>query len=143
MRGVAITAGVLALIVLAPVAVYLLRSGSDGTHLKARVGHCSPVQRDQHPVACAYIDAHPAIEVVGPIDETGTPFAEVIHVADSGRAVDVRLDAGRYRVFLEINALGTIATNASAASIDLSTGSRDLKTLTPADPWTYTGVPGA
>jgi hypothetical protein len=142
MRGVAITVGVLTLIVLAPVAVYLLRSGSDGTHLRATVGRCSPVERDQHPVACAFIDAHPAIEVVGPIDETGGGFSNTFYRAGADRRIEIRLASGRYNVLLEIPGRGTIASNVPL-DLDLSTGDRDLRTVVPAEPWMYEGVPGA
>jgi hypothetical protein len=142
MRRVVLSLSVAAVIVLIPVGVYLLRSGTDGRSLHARVGACSRAQRTQHRAACAYIDVHPTIALVGPIDETGTPFASMLHPADDRRRVELRLDSGRYSVFLVIDHHGTVRTN-MPAEIDLSTGGRDVGTVMPADPWQPIGVPGS
>jgi nicotinic acid phosphoribosyltransferase len=125
-----------------PVAVYLLQSAGHGAELRATVGHCSATQRAQHRAACAYIEQHPTLEVVGPIDETGTPFARTLHRAGSERRIAVRLDSGRYAVFVEVDHLGTVRANVRD-EIDMSTGDHTIGTVTPAEPWAFTGVPGA
>lgn len=142
MRRLLVSSVVLAVIVLVPVVVYAVGTGTNGRSLRARIGECSALQTRAHPAACAYIDAHPAIELSGPIDETGTPFAHALHVAGDRRAISLHLDSGRYAVFLEIDRRGTVRSNVMA-DVDLSTGGRNLGTLTPAEPWEPTGVPGA
>jgi hypothetical protein len=142
MRRAVLSVLLLVVIVVVPVGVYLLRSGTDGRVLRAMVGACSSAQRSRYVSACAYIDRHPAIEVAGPIDETGTPFAHTLYPADAARRIDVRLDSGRYAVFVEIDHHGTVRANVRA-DVDLSTGGADLGTLSPAVPWELTGVPGA
>jgi hypothetical protein len=142
MRRVVVSVVVAVVIVLIPVAVYALLSGTDGRSLRMAVGQCSTAQRAQHRAACAYIDRHPTIDLVGPIDETGTPFAHALHRADGERGVELRLDSGRYAIFLEIDHHGTIRTNVQD-DVDMSTGGRDLGTVVPAASWEFTGVPGA
>ena len=142
MRRIALPA-VLALLALIPIAVYALRSGADGARLRATVGRCTPIQRDQHRTACRFIERHPSIELIGPIDETGTPFRNTFFSAGDRRRVNVPLDGGRYTVLLEIDGRGTVRTSLGSASVDMSTGDHDLGTVVPADPWTYEGVPGA
>jgi hypothetical protein len=139
MKRLLVSVGVLVGIVLVPIVVYALRSDTKGTSLRATVGRCSSPQRQRHPVACAYIDEHPSIELIGPIDETGTPFRNVRYSAGDRRSVDVSLDGGRYTILLEIDGQGTVMTGLGSASIDLSTGDRDVGTVVPAEPW----VPGA
>jgi hypothetical protein len=139
-RGV-ISLGVLLVIVLVPVAAYVVRSAGHGATLRATIGRCSAAQRAQHRHACDYIDRHPTLDVVGPIDETGTPFSYALHRADDARTVRVAVDSGRYAVFLEIDHVGTVRVRAGS-DIDMSTGSRDLGTIVPSDPWQFTGVPG-
>jgi hypothetical protein len=134
MRRVVLSLAVATVIVLIPVGVYLLRSGTNGRSLRAQVGECSQLQRTQHRAACAYIDVHPTIDLVGPIDETGTPFANTLHAADDRRGVELRLDSGRYSVFLAIDHHNTIRTNVPD-EIDMSTGDRDVGMVTPAEPW--------
>jgi hypothetical protein len=143
MRRVVLALAVVAIIALVPVAVYLLRSDTTGARLVARVGRCTAIERDQHRTACDFIDRHPTVDLVGPIDETGTPFRNALYPAGSQRRIDVRLDSGRYSVLLEIDGHATIATNVPAESLDMSTGGHDLDTVRPRDPWTYEGVPGA
>jgi hypothetical protein len=133
---------VVLVIALIPVGVYLLRSDTHGRSLRLTIGRCSPAQRSAHPVACAQIDRHPAIELTGPIDETGTPFAYALHRAGADRHVELKVDSGSYAVFLQIDHHETIRASRKDA-IDLSTGSRDIGTITPAEPWELTGVPGA
>jgi hypothetical protein len=141
MKRLLISLAVVLAIVAVPVVVYALRSDTKGTTLRARVGRCSAAQRQQHRAACSYIDQHPTIDVNGPIDETGTPFANVLRRADGARRIDVSVDSGRYAIFLEIDHHGTIRANPKDI-VDMSTGSRDLGTVTPAEPWELTGVPG-
>ena len=131
MRRAAISIGVLLVIVVVPVAVYALRSDAHGATLRATVGRCSAIQRDRHAVACAFIVQHPALELVGPIDETGGVFAKAFYAADADRRVAIRLDSGRYTVLLEIPGRGTITTNIAAESVDMSTGDHDLGTVLP------------
>jgi hypothetical protein len=133
-RRVVLSRSVAAVIVLIPIAVYLVRSGTNGRSLRAVVGECSQLQRTQHRAACTYIDAHPTIDLVGPIDETGTPFANALHRAGDRRGVELRLDSGRYSVFLAIGHHDTVRTNVPA-ELDMSTGGRDVGTVTPAEPW--------
>jgi hypothetical protein len=126
-----------------PVVVYALRSDTTGAVLRATVGRCSAIESDQHPTACAYIAAHPTIELVGPVDETGSPFRNRFYRADGARKINIRLDSGRYNVLLEIHESGTIDSNVPAQSLDMSTGDHDLGTVVPREPWAYEGVPGA
>lgn len=142
MRRLLLSLAVVLVIAVIPVVVYALRSDTRGTSLRATVGRCSPVQREHHRAACRYIDEHPTIRLNGPIDETGTPFTNGLHRADGARRIDVQVDSGRYAISLEIDHLGTIRANPKDI-IDMSTGSRDLGTVTPAEPWQFTGVPGA
>jgi hypothetical protein len=133
---------VLVVIALIPVGVYLLRSGTDGRTLRVTIGRCSSAQRSAHRNACAYIDGNPTIELIGPIDETGTPFTYAPHRAGDGRRVEERLDSGSYTVLLKIDRFQTIRAS-QRSPVDLTTGSRDIGTITPAEPWELTGVPGA
>jgi hypothetical protein len=133
-RRVVLSLSVAAVIVLIPIAVYLVRSGTNGRSLHALVGECSRMQRTQHRAACTYIDAHPTIDLVGPIDETGTPFANALHRAGDRRGVELRLDSGRYSVFLAIGHHDTVRTNVRD-EIDMSTGGRNVGTVTPAETW--------
>jgi hypothetical protein len=142
MRRLLISLAVVLVIAVTPVVVYALRSDTRGTSLRATIGHCSSAERERHRAACRYIDEHPAIRVDGPIDETGTPFTDLVHRADHARRIDVHVDSGRYAIFLEIDHLGTIRANPKDI-VDMSTGSRDLGTVAPAEPWEVTGVPGA
>lgn len=142
MKRLLVSLAVVLVIVVIPVVVYALRSDAKGTSLRATVGRCSLAQRQQHRAACSYIDEHPTIDLNGPIDETGTPFANALERADAARGIDAKVDSGRYAIFLEIDHRGTIRTNVRGL-VDMSTGSRDLGTITPAEPWEPTGVPGA
>jgi hypothetical protein len=130
------------IILVVPVGVYLLRRDTRGAELRATVGRCTAAQRAQHRAACSYIEHHPTLELVGPIDETGTPFAQTLHRAGSARRISVRLDSGRYAVFIEIDHLGTVRANLRNG-VDMSTGDHAVGTVTPAAPWELTGVPGA
>jgi hypothetical protein len=141
-RRLALSIAILAVIVVVPVVVYLLRSDGHGAELRASVGRCSATQQAWHRAACAYIEQHPTLVLIGPIDETGTPFAQALRRADAGRRIAVRLDSGRYAVFLEIDHLGTVRANVRD-EIDMSTGDHTIGTVTPAAPWEFTGVPGA
>jgi hypothetical protein len=141
-RRLVLSIAVLAVIAVVPVVVYLLQSGGHGAELRAAVGRCSATQRAQHRAACVYIDQHPALELIGPIDETGTPFAQALQRADAGRRIAVRLDSGRYEVFVEIDHHGTVRATVPD-EIDMSTGDHTIGTVAPAAPWEFTGVPGA
>jgi hypothetical protein len=131
MRRAAISIGVLLVIVVVPVAVYALRSDAHGATLRATVGRCSAIQRAGHAVACTYIAQHPALELIGPIDETGGVFAKAFYAADGRRSLAIRLDSGRYTVLLELPGRGTVTTNVPAESVDMSTGDHDLHTVVP------------
>jgi hypothetical protein len=141
-QRVALSIAVLAMIAVVPAVVYLLRSDGRGAELRATVGRCSATQQARHRAACAYIEQHPALVLVGPIDETGTPFAQVLQRADARRRISVRLDSGRYAVFVGIDHLGTVRANVRD-DIDMSTGDHTIGTVMPAAPWELTGVPGA
>jgi hypothetical protein len=142
-RRLVLSIALLAVIAVVPVVVYLLRSDGHGAELRATVGRCSATQHAQHRAACDFIDRRPTVELVGPFDETGTPFRTAFYSANGDRRIGVRLDGGRYNVLLRIDRRGTIATNVPADSLDMSTGDHDLGTITPRAPWTYEGVPGA
>lgn len=133
MRRVLLSLAAVVAIVLIPVGVFLLRPGADGRVLRATVGRCSFAQRVQQPAACFFIDDHPTIEVVGPIDETGTPFARTLHRADGQRRLRVELDSGRYDVYLEIDHDAVVRTSV-AAGLDLSSGSQDVGVIRPTAP---------
>jgi hypothetical protein len=143
MRRLLISVAVVLVIAVIPVVVYVLRSDAAGAVLRLHVGRCTSIEHDQHQAACDYIAAHPTVELAGPVDETGSPFLNRLYRADDARRISVRLDSGRYNVLLEIDVKGTIATNIPDQSLDMSTGSHDLGTVIPRDPWTYEGVPGA
>ena len=141
MRRALVSTAVAAIIVIVPAGAYVLLRGGHGAELRATVGRCSRAQRPRHRAACAYIDRHPALEIVGPIDETGSPFAQTLQRADARREIAVRLDGGRYAITIEIDRHGTVRAN-PRTEIDLSTGDDAIGTVTPATPWQRTGVPG-
>jgi hypothetical protein len=143
MRRTLLSLAVIVVIVAVPVAVYLLRSDTTGARLQLRVGRCTAIEHDQHRAACDFVARRPTVELVGPVDETGTPFRNAFYPADGDRRIDVTLDAGRYNVLLAIDGHGTVATNVPPQALDMSTGDHDLGTITPRAPWTYEGVPGA
>lgn len=135
MRHLAVSLGVVAVIVLIPVAVYLSRPDATGAELRLTVGRCTSAEHARHPAACDVIAGQPTVELVGPIDETGTPFRTTLHRADADRRVSVRLDSGRYSVRLAIGAQRSISSDVPTASVDMSTGDHDLGTVAPRAPW--------
>jgi len=57
--------------------------------------------------------------------------------------VNVGLRPGTYRVFLEIDHHGTVATNVRPKLLEVPKGGLDIRQITPDVPWAFTGVPGA
>ena len=142
MRRTVISLAAVAVIVLVPVAVYLLRSDAHGRSLRATIGRCSAAQRVAERAACSYLDSHPALVLDGPIDETGTPFATVLERAGPDRRIEARLDSGRYAVLLAVEHGGTVRASVTS-DVDLSSGDRDLGTIVPARPWQFAAMPGS
>jgi hypothetical protein len=138
-----LSVAVAAMIVVVPIIVYVARDDGQGALLRLTIGRCTPVEHDRYRAACDYIEDSPAVWLIGPIDETDTPFGGTVHRADSSRTLAVRLDSGRYTILIDAAGQATLGTNIPAGSIDMSTGDRDLGTVRPREPWSPEGIPGA